>query len=96
MLNIDPFYFFLSFAIGIFVVYIVTPPPEIILKFPSPYNAGNILYKDKAQNCYKYHADKVTCPKEKMLIRPQPILEDYTNRIKQFSPLNAEKTENGN
>ncbi len=87
MLNINPLYFFIAFAIGIFVVYIITPPPEIILKFPSPYNAGNVLYEDKAHNCYKYHADKVACPKEKSLIKPQPILEDYTNKIKQFSHL---------
>ena len=80
MLNINPLYFFLSFAIGILIVYIITPPPEIILKFPSPYNAGKVTYKDKSNTCYKYRAESVPCtidPKNNINIIPQPILEDF-------------------
>jgi hypothetical protein len=74
MLNISPFYFFLSFAIGLMVVYIMAPQPEIVLKFPSPYNAGSIVYKDKADTCYKYRAVKVDCGNS---AKPQPIFEDF-------------------
>ena len=31
-----------------FFVYILTPTPDIILKYPTPDNAGSIIYKDKA------------------------------------------------
>ena len=77
MLNISPFYFFLSFAIGLLVVYVITPPPEIVLKFPSPYNAGSIIYKDQTDTCYKYTADKVKCTAK---AKPQPIHEDFLSQ----------------
>lgn len=79
MINIDPFYFFASFAIGMLLVYITTPTPDVVLKFPSPYNAGKITYRDKSNSCYKYKADDVSCPKDKSKILPQPILEDFRN-----------------
>lgn len=72
--------FFVSFAIGLFFCYILTPPPEVVLKFPSPYNAGKIVYKDKAETCYTYKAEKVNCPLNKTLIKAQPIFEDFKNR----------------
>lgn len=72
------FYFILSFSIGLFICYITNPQPEIILKFPSPTNAGKVFYKDKAEECYAYKAEKVNCS-EKKDIKPQPILEDFRN-----------------
>ena len=80
-MNIDPFVFFVSFAIGMLLVYITTPKPDVVLKFPSPYNAGKITYRDKSNSCYRYKADDVSCPKDKSKILPQPILEDFTNNI---------------
>jgi hypothetical protein len=78
--KIHPFYFFLAFAIGLFYCYITTPKPELIIKFPSPFNAGKIVYHDQADTCYKYKADKVDCPTDKKLIRDQPIQEDFYNK----------------
>ena len=78
--KINPFYFFFSFAIGLFFVYILTPTPSVIVKFPSPYNAGHVTYKDKSDTCYQYKADKIACPINKELIKPQPLFEDYANR----------------
>jgi hypothetical protein len=75
--RIHPLYFFIAFAVGLFFCYVTNPKPELVLKFPSPYNAGKIVYHDKANNCYKYSADKVECPADKTLIKPQPILEDF-------------------
>jgi hypothetical protein len=80
MLNIDPFYFFTSFAIGILLVYIITPPPQIVVKFPSPFNSGNLVYRDKVGTCYKYHANKVPCDTKGKQVLPQPILEDFKFR----------------
>lgn len=74
--KIRPLYFFLAFAIGILYCYIVSPKPQLIMKFPSPYNAGKITYTDKADNCYKYKADKVDCPVDKSVIKDQPIIAD--------------------
>jgi len=74
--KIRPLYFFLAFAIGILYCYIVSPKPQLIMKFPSPYNAGKITYTDKADNCYKYKADKVDCPTDPSVIKDQPIIAD--------------------
>ncbi len=73
--KIHPFYFFLSFAVGIFFCYIVNPKPEVIVKFPTPYNANKVVYKNKSNNCYKIQATKESCPLDKNLIKSQPILE---------------------
>ena len=75
--RINLFYFLLAFAVGLFFCYVTSPKPELVLKFPSPYNAGKITYHDKANNCYKYKADKVECPADKKAIKDQPLLEDF-------------------
>lgn len=73
--KIDPLYFIISFAVGLFVCYITHPKPEVIVKFPSPYNAGAVTYKDsESDTCYKYKADKVSCPRDKTIIKEQPVL----------------------
>jgi hypothetical protein len=74
------FYFMLSFAFGLFICYITNPQPEIVLKFPSPTNAGKVTYKDKAGECYAYKAEKTECPHKTKDIKSQPILEDFKNR----------------
>jgi hypothetical protein len=66
---IDPLYFFIAFAIGIFIVYIYNPPPRIVIKYPTPENSGKIIYKDEADVCYKYKAEKVDCPADKSIIK---------------------------
>lgn len=75
--KIQPLYFFIAFAVGLLLCYVTNPKPEVIVKFPSPYNAGQIIYKDKADSCYKYQASKVSCPIDKNLIKSQPIQEDF-------------------
>ena len=70
---IDPLWFFIAFAIGIFLTYIYSPPKKIIIKWPTPENAGNIIYKDKAEHCYKYKANEVPCPDDKNQIKTTVI-----------------------
>jgi len=77
MIRLNLFYFVVAFSVGMLVVYLSTPPPEVIIKFPSPYNAGKIVYTDKADTCYKYTAEDVSCPFDHSVIKPQPILEDF-------------------
>ena len=42
--NIQPLWFFASLFIGLFLVYIITPTPEIIVKYPTPENANNSIF----------------------------------------------------
>lgn len=76
------FYFILSFSIGLFFAYITNPQPEIVLKFPSPTNAGKVVYKDKAGQCYAYKVEKKQCPHDGTNVKAQPILEDFKNNTR--------------
>ena len=62
--KINLYAFIISFAIGLLVVYIVTPIPRIVYKYPSPYNTDKIVYKTNNQICYRYKIKKVNCPKD--------------------------------
>ena len=73
---IHPLYFFISFAVGLFIVYVFNPPPQVVVKFPSPYNSGKIVYKDKNDSCYKYKSENVSCPSDRNLIKPQPLFDE--------------------
>lgn len=76
---IRPIYFFIAFAVGLFFVYVFSPPPNIVVKFPSPYNSGKIEYKHN-DSCYVYESENVACPDNKSLIKPQPLLENYRQK----------------
>lgn len=71
-------FFLAAFCVGLLFCYVFTPPPQVVVKFPSPYNAGHVVYRDKADTCFKYRADKLdACPKDRSRVKQQPILEDY-------------------
>jgi hypothetical protein len=82
---VNPFYFILSFAIGLFIVYIFHPPPQVVVKFPSPYNVGKIIYKDKHESCYAYKAVPQSCDTNTI---PQPLFEDFRNQGRQLHKAN--------
>lgn len=60
---IDPFYFIVSFSIGVLYMYMFTPHPKVVIQYPTPYNL-NKKYKSKNGNCYKYTIKKTNCPKK--------------------------------
>lgn len=62
--NIDTFWFLISLALGLFLVYCTTPQPEIIIKYPTPENAHELVFKDDSNNCYKFKTKEVKCPKK--------------------------------
>jgi hypothetical protein len=70
---IDPFFFFIALFFGLFIVYISAPKPDIIIKYPTPDNAGKVVYKDSAENCYKYKAEQVKCPKNPEIQKVQYV-----------------------
>jgi len=65
---IDLKFFLISLCVGFFFVYIFTPYPDVVIMYPTPENAGKIVYKDAADVCYKYRADEVSCPDDKSKI----------------------------
>jgi hypothetical protein len=59
--KINPLAFFVAFCVGLFAVYITTPTPEVVIKYPTPETADSLVYTDAADNCYKYKATETTC-----------------------------------
>ena len=71
--KIEPIYFFISLFIGLFLTYMLTPSPDVIIKYPTPENAEYNIYKDDADNCFKYKSEEVKCPNDKKLINEIPV-----------------------
>ena len=65
--------FIISLAVGLFFVYITNPDPKVIVVYPTPNNIDKIQYVDKADNCFSYEKQKVTCPKDKSQIKEVPV-----------------------
>lgn len=70
---VNPLIFIIAFCVGIFLTYISTPPPNVVLKYPTPLNAGKVVYRDSADMCYKYNAKQVQCPADKSKITETKI-----------------------
>ena len=54
--------FFISFAVGLFMVYVFGQDLKKVYVYPTPDNVDKILFKDKAGNCVKYNLIETTCP----------------------------------
>ena len=65
--------FLISFAIGLFFVYILGPEMKTIYVYPTPENVNKILFRDKADNCFTFEEQVVECPKDASLISSIPI-----------------------
>jgi hypothetical protein len=79
LFRIRPLYFLAALLLGLIYVHYTVPPPVAVLKFPSPYNAGLVVYRDKGDACYKYRADVVPCQSQDT-VQPQPVIEDYQRK----------------
>ena len=65
--------FFIALAIGLFFTYIFAPKKKIIIKWPTPENAGKLIYRDYSELCYKYKANEIPCPDDKSMIKNNDI-----------------------
>jgi hypothetical protein len=65
--------FLISFAIGLFFIYILGPEMKTIYIYPNPETVDKVLFKDKADNCFYFEEESVDCPTNKSLISSIPI-----------------------
>jgi hypothetical protein len=65
--------FIVSLALGIFFVYAYGTDMKVIYVYPTPENVNQILFKDKADNCFNYEPELVECPKDISKIKSVPI-----------------------
>lgn len=71
--NISLPIFLVSFAVGLFFAYVMGPDMKVIYVYPTPENVNNILFKDKADNCFQFKKVNVECPKNEGMISSIPI-----------------------
>jgi len=65
--------FLVSFAIGLFFVYILGPEMKTVFIYPTPENVDKVLFKDKADNCFSFKQEIIECPKDESLISKIPM-----------------------
>jgi uncharacterized protein YoxC len=51
----------LGLFFGIFVVYVISPAPKVVLKYPTLDSIEDTTYVDENGQCYKYFAMEVPC-----------------------------------
>ena len=47
--------------------------PKIVIKYPTPENAGSVIYIDDSDNCYKYNVKEVNCPNDMKSVIKNPL-----------------------
>ena len=65
--------FIISFAIGLFFIYVLGPELKTIYIYPTPESVNKVLFKDKADNCFYFDEEVVDCPKDETQISAVPI-----------------------
>ena len=65
--------FLISFAVGLFFIYILGPEMRDIYVYPSPETVNKVLFKDKADNCFYFKEDEVKCPSDESQISSIPM-----------------------
>jgi hypothetical protein len=67
--------FLISFAIGLFFIYILGPEIKDIFIYPSPETVNKVLFKDKADNCFYFEEEELKCPSDESQISSLPLQE---------------------
>lgn len=75
--NIHWLAFIASFAFGMFMCYITSPPKVVVHRFPNPHNLDTV-YTGRFGDCYKYKGESVSCKAApasgpKLAVRKQPV-----------------------
>jgi len=65
--------FIISFAIGIFFIYVLGPDTKTIFIYPTPENVDKILFKDNADNCFYFEQTEIKCPLDDSFISKIPV-----------------------
>lgn len=71
--------FIIAFALGILYVYLTVPPKHVLLKHPTPFNAGKVTYHDDTGTCFVFKAKELPCPQDPALVADHPIVTSMVN-----------------
>lgn len=65
--------FLISFAIGLFCIYVLGPEIKTVYVYPSPQNYMKVQYRDKADQCFEFKPIETECPTNPLSIKTVPI-----------------------
>lgn len=65
--------FIAGLIIGVIAILCMKPQSDVVYKYPSPANAGKIIYKDKNGVCYKYSSKQVSCDSNEGRLKDYPL-----------------------
>jgi len=65
--------FVISFAVGIFCVYMYSSDMRKIYIYPTPENVDILQYRDKTGTCFKYEQTETSCPSDESKITSIPM-----------------------
>lgn len=65
--------FIISFAIGLFFVYVLGPEIKTIYMYPSPSNYLKTQYKDDSNQCFQFKPVEIECPINPLKIKTVPV-----------------------
>jgi len=70
---INVYAFLISFAVGMFIVYVTMDDTRKIYVYPTPENVDLIQYRDSAGTCFAFKESEVTCPTDPSKISQVPV-----------------------
>jgi hypothetical protein len=65
--------FLISFALGLFFVYVLGPETQKIYVYPTPESYMNYQYKDKAGQCFEFKPMETDCPMNPFSVKTVPV-----------------------
>jgi hypothetical protein len=65
--------FLVSFALGLFFIYVIGPEEKPIYVYPTPTNYNSVLYKDKTDECFQFKPVNTMCPLNPFTIKTVPL-----------------------
>lgn len=65
--------FIISFALGLFFVYILGPEIHNIYIYPTPQTYSKYQYKDTAGQCFEFKPTEDVCPINPLAIKTVPV-----------------------
>jgi hypothetical protein len=65
--------FLISFAIGLFLIYILGDDTKTVFIYPTPETVDRVLFRDATDNCFQVESVEVDCPTNESLINRVPV-----------------------
>ena len=65
--------FIVSFALGVFYIYISLPTRRVVTVYPTQDNADHFNFRDKAHNCFRFEQEAKPCPANDDALKTIPM-----------------------